>query len=113
VEHSRRVHNNSENTVFERFGDIEDILLGVHGEASGVGEAAVDDGLEHADTQVNHEQTADGVLKRALTKRSTVGEEKGVGSLGEEHGVGSFKGTSIEILDNGNDLNSVVSDGLG
>jgi len=90
VEHSRRVNNHSENTVLERFGHIEDILLGVHGEASGVGEAAVDDGLEHADTQVNHEQAADGVLERALTKRSTVGEEKGVGSLGQEHGVGSL-----------------------
>lgn len=55
VENSGSVNDNSQDTVLERFGDVKDALVGVHGEASGVGKASVDDGLEHADSEVNHE----------------------------------------------------------
>lgn len=47
-----------------------------------MGEASVNDGLEHADSEVNNEETAAGVLERALTKGSTIGEEERVGGLG-------------------------------
>jgi len=62
VECSSRVHNNSENTVLKRFCDVEDVSFTVHGEASGVGEASINDGLEHRDSEVNHEKTATRVL---------------------------------------------------
>lgn len=113
VEHSRRVDYNTEDAVLKRFSNVKDGLFIVHGETGGVGKAAVDDRLEHGNTKVNYEETAGGVLERALTKRTRVGEEKRVVLFGEEHGVGSLKSTSIKILDNRDDFNSVISHSLG
>jgi len=112
VENSGRVDDDSEDTVLERFSNVKNALIGVHGEAGGMSEASVDDGLEHGDVEVDHEKTALRVLERALTKGSRIGEEKGVSLFREEHGVGSLKCTSIKILDNGNNLDSVVSNSL-
>jgi len=113
VEHSRSVDDNTEDAVLERFSNVKDGLLIVHGETGGVGEATIDDRLEHGNTKINHEETSGGVFERALSKRTRVGEEKGVVLFGEEHGVGSLKSASIKILDNRDDFNSVISHSLG
>jgi len=55
VENSGSVNDDSQDTVLERFGNVKNALFGVHGETSGVGKASIDDGLKHADTEVDHE----------------------------------------------------------
>lgn len=54
VENAGSVNDDSQDTVLERFGNVKDALFGVHGEASGMGKASIDDRFKHADTEVDH-----------------------------------------------------------
>ena len=55
VENSRRVNDDSEDTVLERFGNVKNGLVLVHSEAGGMGKTSVDDRLEHGDVEFDHE----------------------------------------------------------
>jgi len=55
VVHTRRVHDHSQNAVFERLRDVQNVLVGVHDETRGMRQTTEEDWLEHAHTQVNYE----------------------------------------------------------
>ena len=100
------------NAVHSRLGHINHALVVGESQAARVRQLAVNNGLQHANAQIDGEDRTGRRLNGSFAERSTVRKVERVVLLRENHGVRSLERLAVEVLDDRLDLDALVDNRL-